>query len=79
MSISLHPPSFDAKAPFHMSTAYSRIHFELTAYDCMWFVSDCLTDALYSAVIWIFFMDLIIYNAHIIHHHMDPLQSVTLG
>ena len=79
MSITLHLPPFDVKAPSYISTAYNRTPFELTTYDHMWFISDCLTDAVYSVVIWIFIMDLVIYNADIIHYNMDPLWSVALG
>ena len=67
-----------SKLPFYVSTTYNMTHFELTAYEYTWYVSDCLMDALYSVVIWIFFMDVFIYDAHIIQY-MNPLQSVALG
>ena len=41
----------------------------------MMFVSDCLTDAIYLVVIWIFNMDFVIYDAHITHYHMDPYSQ----
>ena len=79
ISISLHPPSFDVNPPFYMSTANSRTHFELATYDCMWFVSDCLMDALHLVVIQFVIMDLVIYDAHIIHYHRDLLWLMALG
>ena len=60
-----------------MSTAYNRTCFQLTAYDYMWFVSDCLTDDLYS--VQMFIMDPPFYDTHVIHYHMDPLQLVAPG
>ena len=44
----------------------------------MWFVPYCLTVALYLVVKWIFIMNLAIYDAQIIHYHMNPLQLVAL-
>ena len=69
---------FMSKSPFYIATAYNRTCFELTTYHSIWFVSDCLMDALYLVVINIFIMDLVIYDAHIIHYHMDPLWLVTV-
>ena len=43
-----------------------------------WFVPAWLTDTLYSVVIQIFIMDLVMYDAHIIHYFINPLQSVAL-
>ena len=40
--------------------------------------SDHLTDALYLVVKQIFIMDLVIFNAHTIHYHMNSSQSVAL-
>ena len=37
-----------------------------------------MTDALYSVVKWIFIINLFIYDAHIIHYHMNPLWLVAL-
>ena len=68
-----------SKPHFYMSMAYNMTHFELTAYKCMWFVSDCFMDVLYLAVKQIFITNLVIYDAHIVHYHMDWLQSVALG
>ena len=59
--------------------AHGLTCFEVTAYECIWFVSDCLMDALYLALKQIFIMDLVIHDAHIIHYHMNPLWSVSLG
>ena len=79
MSISLHPPSFDVKGHLLHSYGLKYDTLELTTYECTWFVSDCVTDALYLAVKQIFIMDLVIYDAHNVHYHMNPLQLVTLS
>ena len=52
--------------------------FELITHECMWLVSDCLTDALYLVVKQVFIMDPVIYDTHIIHYHMNSSQSVAL-
>ena len=79
MSIPLHSLLLMSKPPIHMSTVYNMTFFELTTYNYTCFVSDCLMNALNSVVIWIFTMDLVIYDVHIIHYHMDPLWLVVLG
>ena len=65
--------------PFYIPTTYNRTHFKLTNYMFMWLVSDYLTDALYLAIVQIFIITLVIYDAHTIHFHMDPASLMPLG
>ena len=52
---------------------HDLICFELTAYECTWFICGHLMDDLYLVVKWIFIMDLVIYDAHIVRYHMNLL------
>ena len=49
-----------SKPTFYMSMAYNITHLKFNAYDCMWFISDCLMDGLYSVIVQIFIMGLVI-------------------
>ena len=70
-SPSIQSHSFNVSVPFTCLLHIVR-NFELTAYKCTWFVFEYLTDVLYSAIVWIFIMALVIYDAYMIHFHMDP-------
>ena len=46
-------------------------NFELTAYECMWFVTDSLMDALYLAIVQILLMEFWNHIAEYRHHTLS--------